>query len=322
MRITVNAQREEIHIKKSVKSSLWNQTKEVPRGKDKNSRELNDYIENARIRLFQIFTKLEQDGKRITAEILKNKFFRMDDEENQEMRPIPISQRYRSLMDQFPDLFYTESTNILGFRSREEDPEKIWNRAKTIVEYVTQNVLLVFALSPIPGSGTDRSNAAAFADLAGNVMVMFDKGCKKWEENLIHELGHAFGLQHSFHTTCLMVPEKVDFNKNSWHNKLTPDPSDPGTATYDYLAYAATYYNIMDYHSTVQDQESNVANLKYRRTSFTKWQWQKMLGNIKGKSYLAARFTKDINGLNDIRECYSDLQTLQEFNQQLLNLLD
>ncbi|MCD8031355.1 MAG: phage integrase SAM-like domain-containing protein [Bacteroides sp.] len=82
MRITVNGQREEMRIKKSVKPSLWNQAKEVSRGKDKNSRELNDYIENTRIHLFQIFTKLEQDVKKITAEILKNKFFGMDDEDN------------------------------------------------------------------------------------------------------------------------------------------------------------------------------------------------------------------------------------------------
>ncbi len=82
MRITVRGEREELRIKKSVKPSLWCQAKEFSRGKDKNSRDLNDYIQNARIRMFQIFDKLEQDGKNITAEILKNKFFGMEDEDN------------------------------------------------------------------------------------------------------------------------------------------------------------------------------------------------------------------------------------------------
>ena len=81
MRITVNGQREEIRTKKSINPSLWNQAKECSRGRDRKSRDLNDYIESAQIRLSQLYNEMEQSGKSITAKILRNKFLGMDDED-------------------------------------------------------------------------------------------------------------------------------------------------------------------------------------------------------------------------------------------------
>lgn len=81
MRITVNGQREEIRTKKSINPSLWNQAKECSRGRDRKSHDLNNYIESAQIRLSQLFNEMEQNGKTITAKILRNKFLGMDDEE-------------------------------------------------------------------------------------------------------------------------------------------------------------------------------------------------------------------------------------------------
>ena len=81
MRITVNGQREEIRTKKSINPSLWNQAKECSRGRDRKSRDLNDYIESAQIKLSQLFNTMEQDGKTITAKILRNKFLGMDEED-------------------------------------------------------------------------------------------------------------------------------------------------------------------------------------------------------------------------------------------------
>ena len=81
MRITVNGQREEIRTKKSINPSLWNQAKECSRGRDRKSHDLNNYIESAQIRLSQLFNEMEQNGKTITAKILRNKFLGMDDED-------------------------------------------------------------------------------------------------------------------------------------------------------------------------------------------------------------------------------------------------
>jgi hypothetical protein len=80
MRITVNGQREEVRTKKSINPALWNQAKECSRARDKKSRDLNEYIKSARIRISQLFSEMEQAGKVITAEILLRRFFGKDDE--------------------------------------------------------------------------------------------------------------------------------------------------------------------------------------------------------------------------------------------------
>ena len=80
MRITVNGQREEVRTKKSINPALWNQAKECSRGKDKKSRDLNEYIDSAKIRVSQLFNEMEQAGKVITAENLIRRFFGKDDE--------------------------------------------------------------------------------------------------------------------------------------------------------------------------------------------------------------------------------------------------
>jgi site-specific recombinase XerD len=80
MRITVNGQREEVRTKKSINPALWNQAKECSRGRDKKSRDLNEYIDSAKIRISQLFNEMEQAGKVITAETLIRRFFGKDDE--------------------------------------------------------------------------------------------------------------------------------------------------------------------------------------------------------------------------------------------------
>ena len=75
MRITVDGQRVETNIRKSVDPGSWNQAKECVRGKSRKANELNSYIEEAKIKLHSIFTELEEQGSTITARILQEKFF-------------------------------------------------------------------------------------------------------------------------------------------------------------------------------------------------------------------------------------------------------
>ena len=67
MRITVDGTRVENNIRKSIAPSLWSQAKESARGKSRKSCDLNAYIENARIKLHQIFCELEEQNQPITA---------------------------------------------------------------------------------------------------------------------------------------------------------------------------------------------------------------------------------------------------------------
>ena len=78
MRITVNGARVETNIRKSIEPVSWNQAKEYARGKSRKSTELNNYIEESRIKLHRIYTQLEENWELITARILQEKFFGVD----------------------------------------------------------------------------------------------------------------------------------------------------------------------------------------------------------------------------------------------------
>lgn len=80
MRITVDGTRVENNIRKSIDPSLWSQAKESARGKSRKSCDLNAYIENARIKLHQIFCELEDQNQPITARLLREIFFGQDKE--------------------------------------------------------------------------------------------------------------------------------------------------------------------------------------------------------------------------------------------------
>ena len=80
MRITVNGARMETNIRKSIDPASWNQAKECARGKSRKVCDLNAYIENAKIKLHQIFNELEGQRQPITARLLQEKFFGQDKE--------------------------------------------------------------------------------------------------------------------------------------------------------------------------------------------------------------------------------------------------
>lgn len=75
MRITVNGTRVENNIRKSIDPALWSQAKETARGKSRRACDLNSYIEEARIKLYQIFCELEQQNRPVTAHLLQELFF-------------------------------------------------------------------------------------------------------------------------------------------------------------------------------------------------------------------------------------------------------
>ena len=65
MRITVDKRFVEISVKRSCPPNLWNQSKEVSRGKDRTATELNRYLEITRSRIHQIYRELETSCKTI-----------------------------------------------------------------------------------------------------------------------------------------------------------------------------------------------------------------------------------------------------------------
>ncbi len=62
LRITINGQRAEVQIKRSVEISQWNSNKECAIGKERKHQELNHYLETVRTKVLRIHRELEQDG--------------------------------------------------------------------------------------------------------------------------------------------------------------------------------------------------------------------------------------------------------------------
>jgi site-specific recombinase XerD len=83
MRITVDARRAEMMIKRSVAPNRWNQKKECATATDYVGKELNHFIEVCRTKVFQIFRQLEQDDRPITARAIVDIMQGRDDSDKQ-----------------------------------------------------------------------------------------------------------------------------------------------------------------------------------------------------------------------------------------------
>ena len=75
MRITVDGQRVENNIRKSILPNLWDQSKERTKGTSKTAIDLNRFIEEARIKIHQIITELQQNGEEITPVVVQQRFY-------------------------------------------------------------------------------------------------------------------------------------------------------------------------------------------------------------------------------------------------------
>lgn len=75
MRIICNGTRIETNTDKTIEPNLWNQAKERAKGNSKKALDLNNFIDDTEIRMFQLFQEMQQDGSVITATELYNRFF-------------------------------------------------------------------------------------------------------------------------------------------------------------------------------------------------------------------------------------------------------
>ena len=70
LRVTVDGQRFEIQIKRSVNLNNWDHKKGFAIGRDAKSMELNHYLEVVRTKILRIHRELEQDNKPITSQTI------------------------------------------------------------------------------------------------------------------------------------------------------------------------------------------------------------------------------------------------------------
>ena len=74
VRVTYDRLYVELQLKRSVKVPLWSQEKEKSTGKDRNSAELNHYIDALRVKFYQIYQDLELEEKIVSARAIVNRY--------------------------------------------------------------------------------------------------------------------------------------------------------------------------------------------------------------------------------------------------------
>jgi site-specific recombinase XerD len=74
LRLTLNGDTAEISLKRCIKPTLWDTTRNKAKGTSPEAAELNDYITSVRGQLFMHQRELQEAGKQITAKILLNTF--------------------------------------------------------------------------------------------------------------------------------------------------------------------------------------------------------------------------------------------------------
>lgn len=79
MRITVNNRAVDISIKRSVSVDHWNQARECCTSTGKVGTEINRYIGTMRAKILKIHRELEIDGKRVTADAIRDKLYGRDE---------------------------------------------------------------------------------------------------------------------------------------------------------------------------------------------------------------------------------------------------
>jgi len=70
MRITVDGERAEISTHQSVESHLWNQKKGIVKGVSFSSKQMNDYLEHLKLKVYRHKKELESNDQEVTARIL------------------------------------------------------------------------------------------------------------------------------------------------------------------------------------------------------------------------------------------------------------
>ncbi len=94
MRITVDGQRVGNNIRKSILPSLWDQSKERAKGTSASATDLNRFIEDARIRIHQIVTELQQAGAEINPLIVQQRFYGLGQVRKQERTILQVIQEH------------------------------------------------------------------------------------------------------------------------------------------------------------------------------------------------------------------------------------
>ena len=121
VRVTYDRLYVELQLKRSVKVPLWSQEKEKSTGKDRNSVELNHYIDALRVKFYQIYQDLELEEKIVSARAIVNRYQEKDEtfktlynvfKEYNDNLETPMTQIHTIQLKLTPDLFFLKYNKI------------------------------------------------------------------------------------------------------------------------------------------------------------------------------------------------------------------
>lgn len=171
MRITVDGQRIENNIRKSILPSLWDQSKERAKGTSASAVDLNRFIEEARIRIHQIVTELQQEGAEINPLIVQQRFYGVGQVRKQERTILQVIQEHND-----------EAKKLIG----KDFVEITWRRYETMKRYLGELIKQKYGVDDLPLSDFTGEIIRAYEvylktekDLCQNTLVRYMKALKK-----------------------------------------------------------------------------------------------------------------------------------------------
>lgn len=171
MRITVDGQRVENNIRKSILPSLWAQSKERAKGTSASAVDLNRFIEDARIRIHQIVTELQQAGAEINPLIVQQRFYGVGQVRKQERTILQVIQEHND-----------EAKKLIG----KDFVEITWRRYETMKRYLGELIKQKYGVDDLPLSDFTGEVIRAYEvylktekDLCQNTLIRYMKALKK-----------------------------------------------------------------------------------------------------------------------------------------------
>lgn len=116
MRITVNGQRAENNIQKSILPNLWDQPKERAKGTSRTAVDLNRFIEEARIKVHRIVTELQENNEPVNAKIVQERFYGINPNKKAERTILEVIQTHNEEAEKLVGRDYAKTT-VLRYKS-------------------------------------------------------------------------------------------------------------------------------------------------------------------------------------------------------------
>lgn len=171
MRITVDGQRVENNIRKSILPNLWDQSKERAKGTSTAAVDLNRFIEDARIRIRQIVTELQQTGAEINPLIVQQRFYGVGQVRKQERTILQVIQEHND-----------EANQLIG----KDFVEITWRRYETMKRYLGELIKQKYGVDDLLLSNFTGEVIRAYEvylktekDLCQNTLIRYMKALKK-----------------------------------------------------------------------------------------------------------------------------------------------